>query len=121
MDSLCEPLMFVNVGTWSTAPDVHVAMKIAMKETGLTDWGTKNDFGFSSATTLSARAIGLKNSTAKFSPIGHYYVLQSLTRQMATRLQFSDYLKKHPQILDIKLKSPVFCYRISPNWYHLSA
>jgi hypothetical protein len=107
MDSLCEPFMFLKVGSWSTAPDVHAAMKIAMKETGLTDWGTKNDFGFSQRYN-TVRTIGLKKSKAKYSPVGHYYVLQSLTRRMATRLQFFDYLKKHPQILDIKLRSPVF-------------
>ena len=107
LDALCESFMYFKIGTWSTAPDIHAAMKIAMKETGLTDWGTRNNFGFAQRYN-TVRTVGLKKSKAKFSPIGHYYVLQSLTRRMTTRLQLFDYLKKHPTIQNIKLKSPVF-------------
>ena len=58
LDSLCEILMFLKIGTWSTAPDIHAAMKIAMKETGLSDWGTVNNFGFAQRYDI-VRAVGL--------------------------------------------------------------
>ena len=107
LDSVCEIFMFLKIGPWATAPDINVAMKNAMKETGLTDWGSKNDLTFAQRYN-TVRTVGLKKSKAKYSPIGHYYVQQSLTRRMASRLQLFDYLKRHPTIEQIKLKSPVF-------------
>ena len=107
LDAVCEIFMFLRIGPWATPPDINQAMKLAMKETGLTDWGTKSDLTFAQRYN-TVRTVALKKSKAKFSPIGHYYVLQSLTRRMTGRLQLFEYLKKHPTIQQIKLKSPVF-------------
>ena len=106
-DACCEIFVFLKVGSWAGPPDIHAAMKQAMKETGLSDWGNKSHYGFIQRYN-TVRTVGLAKSKVKFSPIGHWYTLVSLTRRMKTRLLLFDYLKMHPQIQKIKLKSPVF-------------
>eukprot|EP00597_Dinobryon_sp_UTEXLB2267_P005955 CAMPEP_0170079764 /NCGR_PEP_ID=MMETSP0019_2-20121128/16058_1 /TAXON_ID=98059 /ORGANISM="Dinobryon sp., Strain UTEXLB2267" /LENGTH=407 /DNA_ID=CAMNT_0010293373 /DNA_START=253 /DNA_END=1476 /DNA_ORIENTATION=+ len=56
----------------------------------------------------TARKIGLERSKAKFSPAGHAFIQSNFASRIAFRLRFVDYLKRHPRVLDMKIKPPVF-------------
>ena len=107
LDAMCEIFLFIRIGPWAYPPDIDAATKLAMKETGLTDWGTTDNFDFVKRYN-AVRTAGMMKSHARFSPVGHYYVLSSLVRRMATRLKLFGYLKKHPTIQQIQMKAPVF-------------
>lgn len=107
LDTICEPFALVGVGPWASTPDVHTAMILAMKSTNLTDWGGNRSHDFVGRYDI-VRRLGLERSGAKFSPIGAYYLIQSLERRMKARLLMIDFLKKHPEIEDIKINPPVF-------------
>lgn len=107
LDAICELFVIAKIGPWSDSPDIHHAMKLAIKNTKLTDWGEDTDYGFIHRYD-TVRIVGLQKTKAKFSAVGHYYALRGLTRRMETRLQLIDYMKKRPEIKAIKLKSPIF-------------
>lgn len=107
LDALVEIFAALKVGPWSQPCDIHTAMKRAIKETGLSDIGTTTNFEFLKRYDTS-RNIGTEKSKAVISPAGAYFMGENLTKRFKNRLYFVDYLKKHPSILKIEVKSPVF-------------
>ena len=55
-----------------------------------------------------ARQLGLQRSKAKYSPTGYVLALNTLQRRMEDRLRLVDYLNKHPEVRDVKIKPPIF-------------
>lgn len=54
------------------------------------------------------RDLGLLRSEARYTPLGSYITLISLTERMKTRLGLVDYMKKHNSINTINVGKPVF-------------
>jgi len=107
LDTICEFFQYFKLGPWAKGSDISTGMELAIKRCGLTDLGTTTNFDFIKRYEV-ARSVGLKKSKAKFSPVGHYFIQESLTRRIEIRLQLVDYLKKHPNIEKIKMKPPIF-------------
>ena len=58
LDTVCELFMFLRVGPWSTPPEIEAAMRRAMKETGLSDWGsTSFDFFYRYSATVHTERL----------------------------------------------------------------
>ena len=55
-----------------------------------------------------ARQWGLQRSKAKYSPTGYVLALNTLQRRMEDRLRIVDYMNKHPEVRDVKIKPPIF-------------
>jgi hypothetical protein len=108
LDASCEIFSLLKVGPWGKPNDIHHAMEVAVKETGLTDFGIEK-YGSDFIRFYEVlRKTGLEKSKARYSPMGYYIAGSSLKRRMASRLKMIDYLKKHPQVEKIQLKSPIF-------------
>lgn len=74
----------------------------AIKETGLDDFGEETGFRERLAVTLQAfdEDKGLTRG-------GRITMLQNAIRVMANRLRIEDLVKRHPEILDIKIDRPI--------------
>jgi len=109
LDTLFQYLQFLKVGPWAKNPDIHQAIKWALKSSKSKNfWIDDNhDSRFIDRYDV-VRNIGLRESKAKYSPAGHFFVLRALTQRMIVRLNFVDYWKKHPKIADVQMKPPVF-------------
>jgi len=110
LDTLCQYLLLLKVGPWADNPDIHHAIKRALNYSNLKDFwidDCNRDSRFIDRYDV-VRTVGLRESQAKYSPAGHFYVLQALMRRMIVRLNFVDYWKKHPSIGDVQMKPPVF-------------
>jgi hypothetical protein len=106
-DALLELPMMLKIGPWRYSPDIESAIKVAMDETSLTDFGWTDRSGFVER-YRTVKSVGLSKTQGRYTPFGHYLALTALVRRMKDRLQLIDYLKKHPAVLQTKLKSPIF-------------
>ena len=79
------------------------AMKFAMKKTKLTDFG---DTTFVS--NFSVVMDGDAQKKLKYHNIGYVMAQLELNNTMVRRLSFMQYLKDAPEVLDIKVRKPVF-------------
>lgn len=52
--------------------------------------------------------IGIKKSNANLSPFGVYICSSTIGKRILHRLQLIDYTKRHPSVLQVELKRPVF-------------
>eukprot|EP01038_Epipyxis_sp_PR26KG_P006845 gene6845-9372_t len=106
VETFVEPLYLLKIGPWSGSTDVKSCLQEAIKLTGLSDFGpTPEDF-------IKKYEL-VQNTTFKKiklipSPFGFYLLKRILTKRFETRLRFFDYMKKHPVINKIKMKSPLF-------------
>jgi hypothetical protein len=106
LDTLVEIPAALKIGPWKEPPNVHTALEMAFKETGLTDLGT-TDMGFVERYAV-AKTVGLERSHVRYSPMGTYVIQNSIMQRFTYRLRLVDYFKKHPSIADVKLKAPIF-------------
>lgn len=108
-DTLCYIPYTFKLFMWGQGNDIHACLQNAIKVTGLTDLGKviDNDHQFLERYAL-ARKIGLTRSRAEYTPFGYLLTRATLTKRLATRLNFMDYLSKHPRITRIPIKKPIF-------------
>ena len=67
----------------------------------------KDPFGFMQR-YLVTRSEGLRKSGVQYSPLGHLITTNILHQRMCARLQHVDFMKRHPQVGDIPVRSPIF-------------
>eukprot|EP01040_Poterioochromonas_malhamensis_P015702 gene15702-17627_t len=106
LDTLCEIPAALKIGPWADVPNVEAALKMAIETTKCTDFGFE-DRGFIQRYDV-AKKVGLAKSGAKYSPAGFPIIQPVLAERFSSRLLLIDYLKKHPSIGKIQLKSPIF-------------
>ena len=97
----------LQISYWGVPNDIHTAIKMAKKETGLSDFGFGGERFMVESYDL-VRRIGLHRSGAEYTSLGHYFVVQALSNRVRDRLEMVEYVRRHPQIQTIKLDSPVF-------------
>jgi hypothetical protein len=87
--------------------DVESTAKLAMKESGLTDFGGKDSSKVIERYAI-ARKLGMDKSKGKYTAIGKVLAKRSLLMVMKKKLVAFDYIKRHPSIENIRLNKPVF-------------
>lgn len=101
IDAFLSIPFFFKLGAFGRPNDIHEAVVQAIKSTGLSDFvGTSHNIetaGFIERYDMS-RKLGLERSGAEYSPSGYLLALSTLTRRLEVRLQFVEFLKKHPEI-----------------------
>ena len=110
LDILISSARFINMGTWGKDNDILAALKNAIKEFNfkITDLGGKDNGERMIQKYNITRKLGLERSEAKYTPLGSYISLISLTERMKTRLGLVDYFKKHQSVEKINVGKPVF-------------
>ena len=108
LDSSLAICSYLGISHWGRPNDITTAVQNAMKKTKLNDLGGNNKGVEMISRYTVVRNIGLEKSKARYSPLGHYIAMEVLQKRMECRLQFIEYLKKHPTINDVKVNSPVF-------------
>ncbi len=73
----------------------------AQRRTGLSDFG---DDGFKVAARHLLEAIGRRPIT----PLGHVITSQAFQRAAANRLELREWIRKHPEVRDVKIERPIF-------------
>lgn len=109
INTVLVPFRIFRLGIFRDGDKVNldVAMKIAMKETGL------NDFGDLSFATNYRLAQNLESYKAlEYSNFGFMSAQMELVQMLSRRLRKVDYLKRYPEILNIKIESPIFVFGI---------
>lgn len=87
--------------------DIYTAVRLAQRETQLTDLG----FG-EGATMLEGydlvRRLGLVRSGLVYSSSGQEKILQGLENRVSERLRLVDYLSRHPRVQQQQIGKPIF-------------
>lgn len=100
LDTICEVPAALGVGYWSSPPDeIPAKQELAV-------------FGDLSKEVVHkytvTRREGLKRSKAQFSPAGHLILRNSFEKRLEEKKAFFSYFDRHPSVLQIKIKPPVF-------------
>lgn len=106
LDTICEIPAGLKIGPWSDVPNVHAALKLAIDQTKLTDFGFE-DRGFIQRYDITKK-VGLAKSGAKYSPAGTPIIQPVLAERFSSRLLLIDYMKRHPAVGKVQLKAPIF-------------
>ena len=108
-DTLCYIPYSLKIFKWGRGNDIHTCLQIAIQATGLFNLGliVDNDHQFLERYAL-ARKLGLARSRAQYTPFGYLLTQTTLTRRLTIRLNFMNYLLKHPRITRIPVKKPIF-------------
>lgn len=108
-DTLCYIPYKLKILKWGNGNDIHSCLQMAIKATNLVNLGRliDNDHQFLER-YASARKLGLARSQAQYSPFGYLLTQTTLTRRLTSRLNFMNYLLKHPRITRIPVKKPIF-------------
>jgi hypothetical protein len=77
-------------------------IKTAMRKTGF------EDFGNESIWERMRLLISSLENEARLHPFGRFMARQNMIRYLTNRLKIEDALKKHPEIMKIKMEDPVF-------------
>lgn len=109
LDAICTPFMYLRIGPWRRVSDITTALPDAMKATKLTQLhfeGIHKNKKINADADSSyleryqvARQLGLEKSGAKLSPAGHLVLQNNLANRVVIRLNFVEYLKKHPKVV----------------------
>jgi hypothetical protein len=81
--------------------DEDAVLAAARERTGLTDFGD-DDFRARLRTWLAAA-----DEDAELNPLGRLGVFGNCVRVLANRLRLEDLLRRHPEILDVEIRSPI--------------
>lgn len=112
LDSLLDPFYYLRLFVWGRGNDIHNAVQHARESTGLTaiaDELAKDPDHIQAVKRYDlARKLGLERSKMRYSPTGYAMVQHALSLRMMAKMQFIDYLRRHPKVTEIKLKDPVF-------------
>mgnify|MGYP000315159869 CR=1 FL=1 len=90
------------VSDLGTIDDVDGILATARKRTGLAD------FGDPSFMEPLRKVVGYASEVEGFTPLSRVIQRQAWNQAAQNRLLFTDYLKKHPQVLDIPVERPIF-------------
>jgi len=85
------------IGTW----DMDQIIKVARRRTGLHDLGPE-DF------RVPAQRLFDNLQTAPVTSLGRVVSSQVFHVALANRLRYQDFVKRHPDVLDVKIERPVF-------------
>eukprot|EP01031_Cornospumella_fuschlensis_P027489 gene27489-33194_t len=107
LDALFDLPAVFKIGFWKHPFSISYAITEAIKETRLTEFGFDENGEFVERYELT-RKHGLDKSGAVISPAGHVLGQQAFLKKMRERLFFVDFLKRHPSVLEVKLKAPIF-------------
>ncbi len=104
LDTILQPLRWLHLGPFHEGElTIPKAMKKAMKATNLTDFG---DLSFAK---VYETASGYPSHKAlRLSNVGYLMYQIELQSTMEKRLKMMDYYKKHPDVLKIPFRAPVF-------------
>lgn len=108
-DTLCFVPYKLKILLWGQGNDVFSCLRAAVKETGLVNLGKliDGDHAFLER-YATARKVGMAKSKAEYTPFGYLLTQKTLTRRLTVRLNFMNYLMKHPRITRIPVKKPIF-------------
>jgi hypothetical protein len=84
-----------------TSLDPDHMMRAARRSTGLTDWGT-DDF------IEPLRKLSAVAATRPLTPLAQFITRQVCVKAIKNRLWIEDYIRRFPEVEDIKLPRPVF-------------
>lgn len=102
--SVClVPFRYLRIGPYSSPVTLSYAVKVAIKETNLNDFG---DSEFSS--NYDVVMSGSEQNKLKYHNIGFIMAKLELTITMVRKLKFIQYLKDSPDVLDVPVRKPVF-------------
>lgn len=121
LDTLLEIPMLLQVGPWSRDNGIKRALETSMAETGFTDFGTEDTADACASSVKSSpdrsgfiqrylitRSEGVKESGVQYSPLGYLICGNVMHKRMCARLRHIDYMKRHPQIRQVRITHPIF-------------
>lgn len=89
---------------WPLMPlDEESLLAAAYQRTGLRDWGEDESFRVPLRILLDAY-----RKEAKLTLFGRYLIHQKLVKHLANRLLIQQELKRHPDILEVEIRQPLF-------------
>ena len=110
LNTACIVPKAFSIGRWGTPNTIESAVRAAKENVG-TDIDTDilDEKRMVSMYSL-CRRLGLERSGARYTPFGHYMVLEGLIHKVTMRLKLLDYFKRHPSIENVSLGpgGPVF-------------
>jgi hypothetical protein len=89
------------LGLRLTSLDVDDMLAEARRRTGLTDWGDDTFIG-------PFREITRILTEANITPLARIMSRSVLIKAVANRLRIREYVRKHPEVKDIKVERPIF-------------
>lgn len=107
LNALCSIPQTLQLSYWGQPNDIHTAVTMAKKETGLTDFGFGGEDFMVEGYDL-VRRLGMLRSEAEYTALGYYIVLEGLSNRARDRLKLVEYVKRHPGIDDIPVRAPVW-------------
>jgi len=104
---------YFKLGPFKEPNDVNQAVLLAIKSTKLSDFSGGHDTSKDTSSFIEryqiARRFGLERSQAVYSPTGYLITLNTLQKRMESRLLLVEYIKKHPEVLDVPFhRAPIF-------------
>lgn len=91
---------------YQSVPTVESVVRIAMKETGLADFGDEDKFPFQEG--LNKFLEDVEREYPKLTLVGKISILKRTSQVLENRLRIVDVVKQHPEILQEKIEDPVF-------------
>lgn len=110
LDIVVYILQLLKIDAFGKENTILSALEQAVKsyKYKLTDLGGKDNGSKMIQRYEITRKLGLKRSEAKYTPLGYYMTLVSLTERMKTRLGLVQYFKDHKTIEKVNVGKPVF-------------
>lgn len=105
----------LRLGPYGRSNDINEAVTQAIRDTGLSDFTIpkKSKVTPSDSSTEKfierysvARNIGLERSGCRYSPSGYVLALNTLKKRFEIRLRMVEYIKKHPQVMNVEFHHP---------------
>jgi hypothetical protein len=106
LNTLFIPMRALNLGPFAMGKvTLEKSMEVAMKETGLKDFG---DLSFVDSYKKISTLPFFKR--LHFTNLGYVMAASEFQMNLRRRLMMVNYLKKHPEILNIPIKQPLFIF-----------
>jgi hypothetical protein len=106
IDTIMLPMRVFHIGPFQRGEWTYEkAMAAAEEATGLHDWGDRT---FIEA--YKSLQAGKIHNRLRMTNLGQFVVQNEFEMIMGRRLRAVEYLKRHPEIVNIKIKDPVFVF-----------
>lgn len=109
LDTLCVLPKLLGIGPWKPGYIKSTSKMIdnMKKKSGLSDMGGTGEEAMINRYD-PILDVGVKKSGIEFSPAGVYFATSSIEKRILHRLEMVDFLKKHPDIVKVSVRRPVF-------------
>jgi hypothetical protein len=107
LNTLCVIPHALKIGPFGVEPSMAKMLPVMLaKSGGLTDLGDKERKFVTRYET--ARVVAFQKAKFRYTPCGHIAIQTSMKTRLGVQLQFNDYLSKHREIEQQKMKDPIF-------------